>query len=273
MNQRLSGKVAVVTGAAGGIGLAAAARLIADGARVVMVDLNETLLRESAAALGEAAHPRRLDIADQAAGQQLFAWIDSRFGGLDILVNNAGIGGPRTLEDMTADTWRRTFAVNMEGTLFCTQNALPLLKRRGGGAIINVASVAGKRLSHHGGADYTASKSAVLGFTRHAAFELAVHRIRVNAICPGLVLTPMVEAVTNEAQRTESAAKIPMGRWILPEDIAASVAFLASDDAQMITGSTIDVDGGLMVSNGQPYAEYFARRGKAMPAAPKAAGA
>jgi NAD(P)-dependent dehydrogenase (short-subunit alcohol dehydrogenase family) len=163
---------------------------------------------------------------------------------------------------MPLEEWRRVLAVNLDGMFHCTRAVLPAMKRRGGGAIVNVSSLAGKRVSFHGGANYTASKAGVLGFTRHCAFEFAIHRIRVNAVCPGPVLTPMVRAVSSEAQIAEIARLVPLGRWVGPEDVAEAIVFLAGPAASMCTGTTIDVDGGMMVSNGQPYQEYFARRSR-----------
>jgi 3-oxoacyl-[acyl-carrier protein] reductase len=259
---RFADKRVVVTGAASGIGLATATAFVHEGARVVLLDRNREAVEEAAAHLGEAAQAFALDVSDAAAVEHLFNGLLEALGGLNVLVNNAGVGAPATLEGMTPDMWRKTLSVNLDGAFFCTRAAVPLMKACGSGAVINIASVAGKRLSHHGGADYTSSKSGLLGLTRHAAFELARYRVRVNAICPGLVLTPMVQAVSSPDQLESSKARIPLGRWVMPQDVAASVLFLSSDDASMITGSTIDVDGGLMVSNGQAYSEYLARRGE-----------
>jgi len=132
---------------------------------------------------------------------------------------------------------------------------------RGGGGVVNVASIAGKRMSYHGGPDYTAAKSGLLGLTRHTAFELAAYNIRVNAVCPGPVLTPMVEETTTAEERAGTAKMIPLGRWIEPADVAAAVLFLAGPGAAMCTGTTLDVDGGVMVSNRTPYEIYAQRRG------------
>lgn len=253
MTASFEGKIAIVTGGASGIGLATALALQRQGAQVTVFDRapQEVGLRI-----------RELDVSDAVAVQHATQDVARELGGVDILINNAGIGTPVTVESMSPDEWRRVLAVNLDGMFHCTQAVLPAMKRRGGGAIVNVSSLAGKRVSFHGGANYTASKAGVLGFTRHCAFEFAIHRIRVNAVCPGPVLTPMVRAVNSETQIGEIARLVPLGRWVAPEDVAEAILFLASPAAAMCTGTTIDVDGGLMVSNGQPYEEYFARRSR-----------
>jgi NAD(P)-dependent dehydrogenase (short-subunit alcohol dehydrogenase family) len=144
--------------------------------------------------------------------------------------------------------------------MLCTQAVVEPMSTRGGGAVVNIASIAGKRISYHGGAAYTASKSGVLGFTRHAAFELGIRRIRVNAICPGPTLTPMIRRNATEAEIARTVKTIPLGRWVQPPEIASAALFFASDAAAMCTGTSIDVDGGVLVSNGSSYEDYFARR-------------
>lgn len=255
----LAGKTAIVTGAAGGIGAAAARALAAEGARVALLDRDAERVAAAAAAIaGARAYPA--DIADKAAVERVFAAVARDLGGIDILVNNAGIESVWTIERMPEADWDRVLDVNLKGAMLCTQAAVPSMKARGGGAIVNVASVAGKRISFSGGASYTASKAGLLGFTRHAAFELGLYRIRVNAVCPGPTLTPMIERNLDAAQRKAVEAIVPLGRWVLPEDVATAIVFLAGDGAAMCTGTSIDVDGGVLVSNGSPYREYFARR-------------
>jgi len=255
----LAGKVAVVTGAAGGIGAAAAKALAAAGACVALFDRDGERVAATAAEIaGASAYP--IDISEKSAVEAAFASVARDFGGLDILVNNAGIESVWTIERMPEAEWDRVLAVNLKAAMLCTQAAVPAMRARGGGAIVNVASVAGKRISFSGGASYTASKAGLLGFTRHAAFELGIDRIRVNAVCPGPTLTPMIERNLNAAQRKGVEAIIPLGRWVMPEDVAAAIVFLAGDGAAMCTGTSLDIDGGVLVSNGSPYEEYFARR-------------
>jgi len=255
----LAGKAAIVTGAAGGIGAAAAKALAAAGARVALLDRDAGRVAATAATIaGARAWPA--DIADKAAVEAVFAAAVREFGGLDILVNNAGIESMWTVERMPENEWDRVLDINLKGAMLCTQAAVPAMKARGGGAIVNVASIAGKRISFSGGASYTASKAGLLGFTRHAAFELGIHRIRVNAVCPGPTLTPMIERNLDAARRKGVEAIIPLGRWVMPEDVAAAIVFLAGDGAAMCTGTSLDVDGGVLVSNGTPYREYFAQR-------------
>lgn len=254
MGGRFQDRVAIVTGGASGIGLATAGALRREGARVTVFDRAPQRVGHRVL---------EVDVTDAAAVTRATDEVARESGGVDILINNAGIGTPVTVEGMSPEEWRRVLAVNLDGIFYCTQAVLPAMKARGGGAIVNVSSLAGKRVSFHGGANYTASKAGVLGFTRHCAFEFAIHRIRVNAVCPGPVLTPMVRAVNSETQIREIARLVPLGRWVAPEDVAEAILFLASPAAAMCTGTTIDVDGGLMVSNGQPYEEYFARRSRA----------
>ena len=159
----------------------------------------------------------------------------------------------------TAD-WDRVIAVNLRGPFNGTQAVIPHMKKRGGGAIVNIASVAGRRISFGGGANYSASKAGLLGFTRHAAYELAPDKIRVNAVCPGPTATAFGGGqVPSTERKAERAKKIPLGRMVEPEDIADAVFFLASDASRMCTGIALDVDGGVLISNDIPYEEYFAR--------------
>jgi 3-oxoacyl-[acyl-carrier protein] reductase len=190
-----------------------------------------------------------------------FAEIDRRFGRLDGLVNSAGVESRRLLRVMGDADWDRVQAINVRGTMSCLREAAALMRReRRGGAIVNVASVAGKRISYSGDAAYTASKGAVLALTRHAAFELAVDGIRVNAVCPGPTLTPMIRRSLTPEQIEAVARQIPLGRWVTAEDVAQTIAFLLGPASSSCTGTSIDVDGGILVSNGSPYEAYFASR-------------
>ncbi|MCL4746201.1 MAG: SDR family oxidoreductase [Burkholderiaceae bacterium] len=255
----MSAKVVVVTGAASGIGRACAKAFALAGARVAMLDRDAETLAASAKPI-EGALGLVTDVAQQDSIEAAVRATREAFGGIDVLVNSAGVESTYTIERMPLQDWDRVLDVNLRGVMLCTQAVVPAMEGRGGGAIVNIASVAGKRISFHGGAAYTASKAGVLGFTRHAAFELGIKRIRVNAICPGPTLTPMITRNATEAEIARTEAIIPLGRWVMPEDVAQAALFLASDAAAMCTGTSIDVDGGVLVSNGSSYQDYFARR-------------
>ena len=182
-----------------------------------------------------------------------------RFGTVHVLVNSAGVIGKFTLQNMSEAEMDRVLDINLKGTMLCTQAVIAPMRAQGGGAVVNVASMAAKRVSYAGAANYTASKAGVLGFTWHAAFELGAYKIRVNAVCPGPTLTGM-SSKRNAEQRAETAARIPLGRWVTPEDVSNAILFLASDEAAMCTGTSLDVDGGILVSNGSSYDEYFSVR-------------
>lgn len=248
-------RVHAVTGGASGIGAATARLLAGRGHGVVVLDLG------APPELAPGTTFVEIDVADEASVQRAFADIAQRYGSLQGLVNCAGIESKRLVANMSSQDWRRVVDVNLTGTMLCTREAAALMRAGGcGGSVVNVASIAGKRMSYSGDAAYTASKAAVLGFTRHAAFELAADRIRVNAVCPGPTLTPMITR-NLDAQRIEAvAAAVPLGRWVQPEDVAEAIAFLLSDGAAMCTGTSLDVDGGVLVSNGTPVEEYFRHR-------------
>lgn len=260
MTAVLTGKVALVTGGGNGIGAASCRVLATAGARVAVIDRNGAAAQSVAAEIGGGATGHPLDVSDGAAVARLAGEIAAREGGIDILVNSAGTITRQTIAEMPAADWDRVIAVNLRGPFNGTQAVIPHMRRRGGGAIVNVASVAGRRISFGGGANYTASKAGLLGFTRHAAYELAPDRIRVNAVCPGPTATGFGGGqVPSEQQKAERANKIPLGRMVEPEDIADAVLFLASDASRMCTGIALDVDGGVLISNDIPYEQYFAR--------------
>lgn len=253
------GKVAIVTGAASGIGEACAQAFAQAGARVALFDRDATALAAAARAI-DGALGVVVDVADQESVEAGVRKVCDAFGGVDVLVNSAGVESTYTIERMPQQEWERVLGVNLTGVMLCTQAVVASMSARGGGAIVNIASIAGKRISFHGGAAYTASKAGVLGFTRHAAFEFGIRRIRVNAICPGPTLTPMIRRNATEEEIARTETIIPLGRWVQPSDIASAALFLAGDAAAMCTGTSIDVDGGVLVSNGSSYNDYFARR-------------
>ena len=245
-------KVFAVTGGASGIGEATATLLAGHGHAVVVLDRD-----------APGGHPasHRVDVSDGAAVRAAFDFIAAEFGRLDGLVNSAGIESRTLLRNVSEEGWDRVLDVNLKGTMLCTQAAAALMRSGGrGGAIVNVASIAGKRISYSGDAAYTASKAAVLGFTRHAAFELGIDRIRVNAVCPGPTLTPMISRNLSPQRIAAVETTVPLGRWVQPLDVAHAIEFLLGDGAAMCTGTSIDVDGGVLVSNGSRYDDYFATR-------------
>jgi 3-oxoacyl-[acyl-carrier protein] reductase len=164
------------------------------------------------------------------------------------------------IPEMGAEDWDRVIAVNLTGAFNGIQAVVPHMRARGGGAIINIASIAGQRISFGGTANYTASKAGLLGLTRHAAYELAPDGIRVNAVCPGPTATGFGGAIPSEEIKARRAQKIPLGRMCEPEDIADPIIFLAGRAARMITGVALTVDGGVLVKNDTPYEEYFRPR-------------
>jgi NAD(P)-dependent dehydrogenase (short-subunit alcohol dehydrogenase family) len=255
---RFTNKVAVVTGGASGIGAAAARGFAAEGAKVALLDRDEESLRAMAAQI-PGAKPFKVDVSSGASIKAAFEAVLQAFGTVHALVNSAGVIGKWTLQNISEEEWDRVLDVNLKGTALCTQAVIAPMRAQGGGAVVNVSSMAGKRVSFAGGIHYSASKTGVVGFTSHAAFELGAYKIRVNAVCPGPTLSGMT-GKTSPEQRAWTAERIPLGRWVTSEDVANAILFLASDDAAMCTGTALDVDGGILVSNGQTYEEYFARR-------------
>ncbi|HEX3861220.1 MAG TPA: SDR family NAD(P)-dependent oxidoreductase [Stellaceae bacterium] len=262
MPSDFAGKIVLVTGGGNGIGAASARKFAAAGARVAVIDRDGEAARHVAAEIGSGASGHTLDVSDGPAFTALAGEIATAAGGIDVLVNAAGTITRQTIAAMPSADWDRILAVNLRGPFHGTQAVIPHMKKRGGGAIVNIASVAGRRISFGGGANYSASKAGLLGLTRHAAYELAPDHIRVNAVCPGPTATAFGGGQLPSAERkAERARKIPLGRMVEPEDIADAVLFLAGDASRMCTGIAldVDVDGGVLISNDIPYEDYFAR--------------
>ena len=243
----LTGRVGLVTGAGRGMGRASAERIAADGARVVVNDLDETraaevadrLVSEGAEAIGVAA-----DVSDAADVSRLVDTAREAFGDVDILVNNAGVLRRTGILDLGEDEWNLVLDVNLKGTYLCTRAVLPAMKAAGWGRVVNISSSAGRSVSTLGGPHYTTAKAAVLGFTRAVAREMAPFGITLNAVCPGLVNTEMVNEVITAAQTQAYADSFPIKRLAEPQEVAELVAFLASDRAAYITGASLDINGG-----------------------------
>lgn len=247
MDLSLQGKIAVVTGAAAGIGLAISRQIAKQGATVVMVDMSETV-KESAAALSASAQGWVLDVTDPAGIQSLAAALADRHGRVDILVNNAGIspkkdGRKYYLEEIAPSDWNRVLAVNLDSMYLMTRALLPLMKSNGWGRVVNIGSQAGRGRSDLTSAHYATSKAGVIGLTRSMACELGKHGITVTAVAPGFIETQMSEAFS-ERRRQAVIAAIPVGRAGSAEDVANAVGFLASDASGYINGAVLDVNGG-----------------------------
>ena len=276
---KLKDKVALITGAGSGIGRAIATLFAEEGARVIANDVNEKAVQETVEALGAArsgARAIRADVADSGQVKAMFDEVERELGSLDVLVNNAGIGSAEAsaadrdrlrersdtrimellsgqgiqthwniTQTMTDETWHRMIAVHLDGTFFCTREALRLMSRRDQGVIINLSSVAGlmglENVPH-----YSAAKAGILGFTRAVAREVGSRKIRVNAICPGFIDTPMTQPMS-DLMRKAVIGRTPLGRYAEPGEVAQTALFLASDDSSFFTGQWLSPNGGLFI--------------------------
>jgi NAD(P)-dependent dehydrogenase (short-subunit alcohol dehydrogenase family) len=261
MKWDFTGKVAVVTGAGKGIGAATAHGFADGGAQVAVLDFDRAAGEALAAELGSAARFFHVDVSDPASFTSAVDSAATAFGGVDILVNCAGVITRHTIANMPVENWKRTLSVNLDSIFHGTKAVLPHMKARGGGAIVNIASVSGYRFSLVGGLDYTTSKWGVRGFTRQAAYELGQYGIRVNTVCPGPTLTPMIDNSMDPEERDRAAARFPLGRWLEPADIANGALFLASPAGAMCTGIDLVVDGGFLLLGTQSIEEYMEVRG------------
>ncbi|MES2301418.1 MAG: SDR family oxidoreductase [Pseudomonadota bacterium] len=249
---RFSGKVVLVTGAAGGIGLAAAQAFAGEGAQVVLADRNIALAEQGAKAIadgGGIASAVFVDVSDPASCQAMVAHTLATYGALHIAFNNAGmpsaIGG--AFEDFSVENWDTLLATNLSGVFYAMKAQVPALKASGGTAIVNTASIAAL-IAAPGMAAYVASKHGVAGLTKAAALDLIGHGIRVNAICPGFVDTPMLAgALAQPGAREAMNAQTPIGRIASPQEVAETALFLCSDAASYMVGALLSVDGGVVI--------------------------
>jgi meso-butanediol dehydrogenase/(S,S)-butanediol dehydrogenase/diacetyl reductase len=257
MAGRFAGKVAVVTAGGAGIGAATARRLAGEGAAVVVADLSGRRAAEVVGAITQAggrAVPIKMDAADSAGVQAALELALASYGRLDVLVNNAGMAEAGRLDDTSLESWNRVLAVSLTSTFLGIKYGVPILRRQGGGAIVNTASISGLG-GDIGLGSYNAAKAGVINLTRVAAVENAPFGIRVNCVCPGAINTRAAELLGREraeALRRAQAAAHPLGRLGEADEVASAVLFLASDEASFITGTAIVVDGGLTAKTGLP---------------------
>jgi len=251
--RRFAGRTCLVTGAASGIGRAIALRVAAEGAAVIAADVDLAGAAETVALAGGTGLAAAADVRSADSLAALTATVEQRFGGLDVLVNNAGIEILGRVDQTAPDVWDEIMAVNLRGTYLASRIMLPLLlqaaKARGGAAIVNNASLMGL-VSSPGLAAYCASKAGVVSLTRSMALDYAADNLRVNCVCPGIVHTPMLERrfalhADREGAYRATAERPPVKYLGRPEDVAAAVAYLASDEARFVTGSALTIDGGV----------------------------
>jgi meso-butanediol dehydrogenase/(S,S)-butanediol dehydrogenase/diacetyl reductase len=251
MQSRFTDRVAVVTGAASGIGAATAAALAREGARVTVADIDADGGSRVAREIGGTFEP--VDVADDGQVSRLLGEVARRTGRLDVLVSCAFSAAVGSLASLGLGEWTRTLDVTLTAVFTGLRAAVPIMQAQGGGAVVNVASVSGLAGDRGLGA-YNAAKAGVVNLTRTAALELAKHGIRVNAVCPGLIDTPALQRVFRRfpERQTSTAAAIPLGRFGRAEEVARAICFLAASESSYITGTTLVVDGGLTAGSGIP---------------------
>lgn len=243
---RLKDKVAIVTGAASGIGLATARRFLDEGARVAVVDIGAQRVEAACAQLGgERVAGYVVDVTDRPAIDAMVAGLAARWGRIDVLVNNAGVTRDARLVKMTDVQFDQVIAVNLKGVFEFTQAVVPTMIAQRSGVVINASSVVGL-YGNFGQTNYAASKAGVIAFTHTWARELGPHGVRAVAVCPGFVETPILATIPPQVMQS-LVSRVPLGRLARPEEIAAVYAFLASDDASYVNGAAIEVSGGIMM--------------------------
>ena len=265
----LKDKTAIVTGSGRGIGEGVALVLGRAGANVVVMDRNLQDAKgvvQKIEASGGKATPFAADVTKKDTLDALVAATVKQFGTVDILVNNAGIESPPALlQDLSEQQWDRVLGVNLKGVFLCCQAVLPTMIKQNKGRIVNIGSTASIRMTFFGSLDYTVSKHGVAGLTQHLAWELADHHITVNTVCPGGVITPLMEEGSAPAFRDKLIQRlVPLGSFCTIEEIGETVSFLASDRANMITGQMLAVDGGLLTGFGEDLRAVVRQRMEAM---------
>ncbi|WP_392887646.1 SDR family NAD(P)-dependent oxidoreductase [Pseudomonas migulae] len=246
----LQGKVAIITGAASarGIGRATATTFAQQGARVVILDLDESAARDAAASLGEGHLGLAANVADESQVRQAVAKIIEHFGRIDILVNNAGITQPLKTLDIRPSDYDKVLDVSLRGTLLMSQAVIPIMRQQSGGSIVCMSSVSAQRGGGiFGGPHYSAAKAGVLGLAKAMARELGPDKVRVNSIAPGLIHTDITGGLMQDERRHAIIDGIPLGRLGEAQDVANAALFLASDLSSYLTGITLDVNGGMLI--------------------------
>ncbi|MFH1487284.1 MAG: SDR family oxidoreductase [Pseudomonadota bacterium] len=259
----LKNQIAVITGAGRGIGRAIAIKLAKEGAVVVVNSLTSGSAEKTASDINEmglTAMPYPADVTQRENVLPMIDAVMKRYGAIHILVSNVGFASHLLVEDMPLETWDRMMEVNLTTPFILAKAVLPHMIKEKFGKIVFVGSVAARRISGLGSADYTTAKYGTRGFSKHLAFEVARHGINVNMVNPGITLTDMTLATTTEEERAELGKEFPLGRLSAPEDIAEAVCFLVSESSRQITGSSIDVEGGALIMHGTGYKKNLDRR-------------